>query len=157
MAKIFATSEDVSEMIENKFKETGLNEYGVTLKIMSVTKAKEVIKVSKASATTEFIAKKDGMVQVFVYEAAFERMTDEAKNMLVEMALSNISYDTEKDKIIVETNPFKQIFAMRRKYGDVIVDNLEISSTIIEEIEEEEKERKIAEREAKKEARRNNQ
>lgn len=150
MAKIFTTSDDVVEVVDKQFKETGLEEYGITLKIMSVTKAKEVVKVSKASATTEFIAKKDGMVQMFIYEAAFDRLSDEGKNLLLEMALSNVSYDTDKDKIIVETNPFKQIFAMRAKYGNKIVDELELSNVIIDEIEEEEKQRKLEEKEAKK-------
>lgn len=156
MGKIFTTSDDVLEIVDKKFQETSLNEYGVTLKVMSVTKSKDIIKVSKASATTEFIAKKDGMVQLFIYEAAFDRLPDDAKEMLIEMALSNVSYDTDKDKILVETNPFKQIFAMRKKYGNDILDKMELSSVIIEEIEEEEKEKKIAEREAKKAKKNNN-
>lgn len=156
MGKIFTTSDDVLEIVDKKFKETSLNEYGVTLKVMSVTKAKEIFKISKASATTEFIAKKDGMVQLFIYEAAFDRLPDDAKEMLIEMVLSNVSYDTDKDKILVETNPFKQVFAMRKKYGNVILDKMELSSLIIEEIEEEEKEKKIAEREAKKAKKNNN-
>ena len=124
--------------------------YGITLKTISVTKAKEVFKISKASATTEFIAKKEGMIQLFVYEEAFDRLTDVAREMLIEMALSNVAYDSEKDKLIVESNPFTQVFAMRHKYGNVILDNLELASMIISQIEEEERERKQAEREAKK-------
>lgn len=150
MGKFFTTSEDIVEIIDKKFKETGLANYGITLKTISVTKAKEVFKISKASATTEFIAKKEGMVQLFVYEEAFDRLTDVAREMLIEMALSNVAYDSEKDKLIVESNPFTQIFAMRRKYGNVILDNLELASLIISQIEEEERERKQAEREAKK-------
>ena len=150
MGKFFTTSEDIVEIIDKKFKETGLANYGITLKTISVTKAKEVFKISKASATTEFIAKKEGMIQLFVYEEAFDRLTDVAREMLIEMALSNVAYDSEKDKLIVESNPFTQIFAMRRKYGNVILDNLELASLIISQIEEEERERKQAEREAKK-------
>ena len=150
MGKFFTTSEDIVEIIDKKFKETGLANYGITLKTISVTKAKEVFKISKASATTEFIAKKEGMIQLFVYEEAFDRLTDVAREMLIEMALSNVAYDSEKDKLIVESNPFTQVFAMRHKYGNVILDNLELASMIISQIEEEERERKPAEREAKK-------
>ena len=61
----------------------------------------------------------------------------------------------QEDKLNVDTNPFNQIFSMRRKYGNVILDNLELASMLILQVEEEEKERKQAEREAKK-AKKNN-
>ena len=150
MGKYFTTSDDIAEIVNRKFQETRLGSYGVNLKTLSVKKAKEVVKVSKASAATEFIAKKDDMIQLFIYEEVFDRLTDEVKDMLIEMALSNVSYDSEKDKLNVDTNPFNQIFSMRRKYGNVILDNLELASMLILQVEEEEKERKQAEREAKK-------
>ena len=155
MGKYFTTSEDISEIVNRKFQETGLSGYGVNLKTLSVKKAKEVVKVSKASAATEFIAKKDDMIQLFIYEEVFDRLPDEVKDMLIEMALSNVSYDVDKDKLNVDTNPFNQIFSMRKKYGNVILDNLELASMLILQVEEEEKERKQAERDAKK-AKKNN-
>jgi hypothetical protein len=72
------------------------------------------------------------------------------------MVLSNVAYDTEKDKLMVDMNPYNMLFRLRQKYGDVIMDNLELASVIMTEIEEEEKARKEAEREAKK-AKKNNQ
>lgn len=150
MAKLFKTSDDILELVNRKFQETQLNNYGLTLKTISVTKAKDVVKVSKASATTEFIAKRDGMIQLFIYETVFDRLPDRTKEMLVEMALSNVSYDSEKDKVNVESNPFRQLFAMRQKYGDSIMDDLELSYRIIDEVEEEEREKKREERENKK-------
>lgn len=155
MSKYFTTSDDIAEIVNRKFQETGLSGYGVNLKTLSVKKAKEVVKVSKASAATEFIAKKDDMIQLFIYEEVFDRLPDEVKDMLIEMALSNVSYDIDKDKLNVDTNPFNQIFSMRKKYGNVILDNLELSSMLILQVEEEERERKQAEREAKK-AKKNN-
>ena len=155
MSKYFTTSDDIAEIVNRKFQETGLSGYGVNLKTLSVKKAKEVVKVSKASAATEFIAKKDDMIQLFIYEEVFDRLPDEVKDMLIEMALSNVSYDVDKDKLNVDTNPFNQIFSMRKKYGNVILDNLELASMLILQVEEEEKERKQAEREAKR-AKKNN-
>ena len=150
MGKFFNTSEDVIETISNKINEMGLNNYGITFKIMSTNKSKEIIKVSKASPATEFLTKKDSIIQICVYEAAFDRLTDDAKDILVEMALSNISYDLDKDKLTVESNPFIQLFNTRKKYGENVLDKLELSYLIIKEIEEEEKERKQAEKENKK-------
>lgn len=142
MGKIYKTSDDIVELVESKFDETGLDTYGLNLRVMSVNKSKDLIKVSKANAATEFLVKDQDIIQVFIYEAAFDRLPDDAKNMLVEMALSNISYNSEKDKIIIDNNPFNQIFAMRKKYGDVILDKIELASMIMAEIEAENKEKK---------------
>lgn len=154
MAKIFETSEDIARLVEEQFDNIGLETYGIKVKVMSVTKAKEVIKATKASAATEFLAKKDkgieSIIQVQVYEAAFDRLDDKTQDMLIEMAFSGISYDSEKDKINVDSNPYNAIFRMRRKYGNEFIDKLETSFIVMETIEQEEKERKEAEKAANK-------
>lgn len=146
---LFETSNDIAEVIENAFDEAGLTNYGINLKIMSTSKAKDVIKVSKASATTEFLAKKDGMVMVTVYEAAFDRLDGESQKILTEMAVSNVSMDLEKDKVNVETNPYIQLFNMRRKYGERADNVLEAAYAAIQQILEEEKAAKEAKKQAK--------
>lgn len=150
MAKLFKTSEDVVELIEDKFSETGLEPYGINLKIISTVKAKELMTLTKESAKTEFLAKSQDMVSIIVYEALFYRLDDAAKIMLTEMYLSGVSYDSEKDKITVDRNPINLILNMRRKYGDGILDKIEQVQLIMEEIIEEEKEKKRQEKEAKK-------
>jgi hypothetical protein len=72
----------------------------------------------------------------------------------MEGAISNISYDTDKDKLNVESDFAREIFRMRRKYQNY-VDVAEESYIVIETIEEEEKQRKEAERLAKKEKKNN--
>lgn len=146
---LFETSNDIAEIIENAFDEAGLTNYGINLKIMSTSKAKDVIKVSKASATTEFLAKKDGMVMITVYEAAFDRLDAESQKILTEMAVSNVSMDLEKDKVNVETNPYVQLFNMRRKYGERADNVLEASYAAVQQILEEEKAAKEAKKQAK--------
>lgn len=141
--KLFETSNDIRELIQAKFEETGLPQMGLNLKIMSTTKAKNVLKVSKAGATLQYLTKKDAFL--IVYEEAFDRLSDEFKEKLVEGAISNIAYDTEKDKLNVEGDIAKEIFRMRRKYENY-VDILETSYVVILEIEEEEKERKEQEK-----------
>ena len=51
--KLFDTSTDIVEMIDDKFEEIGLAVYGLDLRVISTTKSKDIIKVSKASATAE--------------------------------------------------------------------------------------------------------
>lgn len=150
MAKFFETSQDIAELVQSKWEETGLAQMGIELKLISVTKAKNVLKASKAGATINYLTKKDAFL--IIYEEAFDRLSDEYKERILEGALSNISYDTDKDKLNVETDIAKELFRMRRKYENYI-DIMEASYLVINQIEEEEKERKEAEKAKKAAAR----
>jgi hypothetical protein len=152
--KFFETSADIAELCQSKWEETNLAQMGIELKLLSVTKAKNILKASKAGATINYLTRKD--VFLVIYEEAFDRLSDEFKEKLIEGALSNVSYDTDKDKLNVETDIAKEMFRMRRKYENYI-DIMEASYLTIEQIEdeerqkkEEEKARKAAAREAKK-------
>ena len=150
--KIFETSADIVELAQEKFEDTGLPQMGVDLKVLSVTKAKSVLKVQRANAATHFMTKKD--ILLTVYEEAFDRLSDEHKNLLMEGVISNISYDTEKDKLNVDTDFAKEILRMRRKYPNY-VDIAEETYLVIDQIEDEERQRKEEERLAKKEKKNN--
>ena len=144
MGKIYETDEDIVKMVEDQFAKTGLESYGLNLRVMSLTKAKDMIKVSKASAATEFIAQKEDMVQVFIYEDAFALMDEKSQLLLIEMALSAVSFDSEKEKINIESNPFVPLFNMRKKYGEVAVTVLEASYLAIKQLEDSKKNNTIA-------------
>ena len=148
--KIYETSADIAELCQAKWEETGLAQMGIELKLLSVTKAKNVLKASKAGATINYLTKKDAFL--IIYEEAFDRLSDEYKERILEGALSNISYDTDKDKLNVETDIAKELFRMRRKYENYI-DIMEASYLVINQIEEEEKERKETEKAQKAAAR----
>ena len=90
---------------------------------------------------------------MFIYEEAFEKLDDKAQKMLIDMALSNVSYDTEKDKLVVETNPYASVFQMNKKYGEDFLKSLELSYFIIKDIEEEKKRQKEEEKARKKQNR----
>lgn len=149
MSKIFETSEDLSNIGQSKFVETGLSEVGVRLKVLSLTKSNVAAKVQKANATTNFISHGQIDLVLYLYEDVLYRLDEDTRGRLIEGALSNASYDTEKDKLNIDTNPFGEVIRMSKKYHNYVND-LEAVSLAIEQIAEEAKERKIAEREAKK-------
>jgi hypothetical protein len=155
MAKIFETSKDFLELAQSKFEDAGLM-HTVSLRVLSTKKAKNVLKVSRANAILNGVTRDD--VVLIIYEEALDRLSDEFKEKLMEGVFSNVSYDSEKDKVIVENDIAKEIFRMRRKY-DNYVDILESSYVAMEQIEEEEKQRKEEEKARKAEekaAKRNN-
>lgn len=148
MAKIFSTDEEIVQLVQDEFEETGLPQLGVNIKVMSVTKANEITKVSRASATTQHLTHTSDLVTLFIYEEAFDRLTDEYKKLLIKGALSNVSYDTEKDKLNVDTTRYGEFVRMRRtnpEYADAI----ETGFLVIEQIADEEKERKESEKKQK--------
>jgi len=150
MAKIFETAENIVEMVEEIFTNAGLSNYGLGLKVLSLTKARDVVKISRASATTNYLTKNKVDLTLFIYEEAFEKLPETSQRMLIDMVLSNVSYDIEKDKLNVETNPYMQIFQMTKKYGEEFLHTLESSYFIIRQIEEEKKEQKEMEKQNKK-------
>ena len=142
MGKLFDSSEYVVEMVSEEVSKVVLESIGITVKTMSLTKAKDIIKVSKANATTEHLAKCDDMVCVYVYEQAFERLDEEAQRKFVEMAISSVSYDSEKDKINIVSHPYLNLFRMCQKYGEEFVNTVEAGYLAIQQIEDEEREEK---------------
>ena len=137
--KIFETSQEFVDLALDKFDETTLPQIGINLKVISVARAKQILKVTRANPTTQFLTNKD--IILTIYEGAFDRLSDEYKEKLMEGALSNVTYDFDKDKLNVDNDFSREIFRMRKKY-DNYVDIAETSYHVIEEILEEEREKK---------------
>lgn len=163
MAKLFKTSEDIYSFIDNVWQETELPMLGVELKIISTPKAKQVLKLSKASATTEYLLRQDSVLTLVVYEEAWDRLSDLNKILLVKGVFSVVSYDREKDRLNIDNRPYADLFNMRHtkdangnEYLDMYDNTLETASLAISQIEDEEKERKEAEKEAKRQKKKNN-
>lgn len=151
MSKIFETSEDLANLGQNKFIETGLSDVGIRLKVLSLTKSNVAAKVQKANATTNFISHGQIDLVLYLYEDVLDRLDEDTRARLIEGALSNAYYDSDKDKLNIDNSPFGEVIRMSKKYPNYIQD-LETVQLTIEQILEEEKERKAAEREAKKAA-----
>jgi len=150
--KIYETSADIAELCQAKWEETSLPQMGMNLKIMSVVKGKDVLKVGRANATTEFLTKNSDIITLYVYEEAFERLSDEFKLKLMEGVLSNVSYDTEKDKLVVDNSRYGELLRMKRKYPNYC-EIIETSVMVIDQIAEEERQRKEEEKARKAEER----
>lgn len=149
MSKFFETSEEYVDLAQQEFERVGLGQIGIDLKCISITKSNSVLCASKASAITEFRTHTSDTVHLIIFEEAFSRLSDEQKKILMEGCISNISYDTEKDKLQIDNSQYGELIRMRHKYQNY-ADIIEIAQAAIDQVAEEEKERKQAEREAKK-------
>ena len=149
MAKIFKPSDETIDFVEQHFAETGLERF-ITLKVIGVSKQSQVFNVSKANGLIEYIGNLDDAIVVSVYEEAFDRLDDNTKTLLIRDALAQVSFDDEKEKLIVSKPQISVTVGGRQTYGERLIDAVETSIHVIDAIEEEIKERKAAEKEAKK-------
>ena len=152
--RFFEPSSDIVEWIEEKFSETGLYNF-IQLKVLGISKQSQVFNVSKASGLVKYIGNLDDAVVITVYEEAYDRLDEQSRELLLEDAIAQISYDTEKDKLVVTKPQINITVGGRRKNGEALINAAETSIVVIESIEQEEKEKKAAEREAKKAAKKN--
>lgn len=151
MAKFFEVSDDTQELFDKMVNDKGLVHY-MNLKCLGTSKSKKLIEVKRCPPLGEQIAKKDSVVCVIIFEEAFDRLSDEIKEVLLDDALSTIRYDDEKDKIIIGAPSITVTVGGRQKHGDLLVNYAETAVLVMQQIEDEkkeEKERQKAERAAK--------
>lgn len=149
MAKLGKLSEDTVELIENIISETGLDNY-ISVKTYAVKKSKEVIKIKKAGPIEGELAKDESTVFIIVYEEAFDRLDDDAKETLMRDAINNIIFNPENGKVSIGAPRITVTTWGLQKFGDNLLRAAESAVAAIEQIAEEEKERKQFEKENKK-------
>lgn len=149
MAKLGKISDETNELIENIIAENGLDNY-VTVKTYAVKKSKELIKIKKAGPIEGELTKDEQTVFIIVYEEAFDRLTDDMKEILMRDALNNIIFNTENGKVSIGAPRITVTTWGRQKYGEDLLNAAETAVLAMEQIAEEERERKQAEKESKK-------
>ena len=153
MAKLFKTSDDIYEFITNEWSNTENSKIGVRLKVISTQKAKQILKLSKASATTEYLIREQDVLTLVVYEEAWDRLSEMNKILLLKGIFSVVSYDTEKERLIIDNRPYADLFNMRHtkdangnEYLDKYDNALETCALLLQQIEDEQKQAKEEEK-----------
>lgn len=112
---------------------------------------KDVIKIKKTSEPMEVKLDGEDMIDVYIYEAAFDLVDDGTRRIWIENAMSQVNYNMEKSKVVLNKEPtITATIGMLNKYKGVIVQKLELATETIRQIKEKEKEAKAAEKESKK-------
>ena len=149
MAKLSQVSQETQELVDKVVEESGLVHF-MNIKCLSITKQKQVVKVSRANATTEYFGNCPDTVILYIFESVLDRLTDEQKELVIRDAVNQIFFDSDKDKIIIKPPQICATVKKKKKWGNKLIDTLETCVHVMEEIEEEEKERKEAEKNKKK-------
>lgn len=143
-------SPDTERLVQEVAQEMGLIQMGVEFQALNIKKAKEVVKVQKASEVTEILSDKENLVVVICYEDAFDRVDEKERWMWIRQALDKVSYDPERDKISLTTPMVSVPLGFYQKYGNLALQNAELALLTIQQIEDEVRERKEAEKALKK-------
>lgn len=152
MAKYSKCEEDVQQMVRNIAIDRGLDQF-MDFEALYVPKAKEVVTVSKASAIAEYLSNRDDLILVFIYAEAFDMVDDKTKDMWLRMAIDQVSFDSEKDKILIGCPMISVPVGFYQKYEKIAVDMALLGQLTIQQIidkKQEEKERQKAEKILKK-------
>ena len=153
MAKTLSVaSEEYVKLVNEVVAETGLDRMGVDFQVYNLLKTKnEVVRVQKANEIAEILTNREDLVIVAIYEKAFDKVDVKAQRIWLESALAKVSYDNEKDKLVIGGEPTLTIpLGMYHKYDKLAVDMAELEQLTLQQIRDEEAEEKEKQKELKK-------
>lgn len=147
-------SRELDEALEKKVKElasaAGLREQGITIEPIALNSKKSYGEVIKANELVTLFTGDSDMVCVAINERLFLELDDQSQNVLIESLLSQIWYDSEKDKIVITKPELNVGLGMYHKYKEIAVQKLELAYYTLQQIEDKRKSEKEAKKAAKK-------
>lgn len=147
-------SRDLDESLVEKVKELstryGLSESGIKVEALSLNKlGNQVGEIVKGNDLLKLHTGKD-YVAIALNQACFDVVDDQTQEMWIEELLSQVYYDAEKEKVIVNKPEITITAGMYNKYKELAVDKAILAQLTVEQIKEQEKERKEQEKLLKK-------
>ena len=166
MAKYSQATKEVEDLVVEISNELGLEHLGVDFQPIFVNKSKEVCKVVKANELFEYTSKRDDLVFVVCNQDAFDGsdpqghpyVDEKTKYLWLRTEMDKVSYDTEKDKLVIGCPSITLPVGLYEKYKAEDKDTLLIQNALlgqytlakIEQDKKEEAERKKALKTSKK-------
>ena len=136
-------NQDLETKVKNLATEMGLKSQGINVEVCGLKKSKKDIGlVLKGNDVVERFTNDPSLVLIALYEKAFERVDEQTQDMWIMSLLNQISYDLEKDKVIVTKPEINVSLGMYRKFGDLSIKKAELALLTIQQIIDEEKEEK---------------
>ena len=150
-------SRELDETLERKVKDlanaAGFREMGITVEPIRLNSKKSYGEVIKANELVTLFTGDADMICIAVNEELFENLDEQSQDVLIESLLSQVFYDSEKEKISIIKPELNVGLGMYHKYKEVAVQKLELAYYTLQQLEEKRKEEKAAKkaaREAKK-------
>lgn len=139
-------SRDLDEKYVKKIKEmvavTGLRECGVTIEPICLNSKKSYGEIIKSNEFVKLFTGDDNMVGLALNQELFDTLDEQTTTVLIESLLAQISYDYEKEKVIITKPEISVGIGMLHKYKEVAVQKLEAAYYGLQQIEQKKKEEK---------------
>lgn len=148
MSKITKASDDVTNAIQSVVDKMGLTLYARFF-ALNITGQKQLVKVTKASPTTEYFSNTVDSIIVYVNEEIYDMLEPKQRNMLIANALYGVNYDLEKDKLNVNQPELGISMQGYQQYGSDLVDAAEAVQLAIQQLKERKEEEKAAKKKKK--------
>ena len=130
MAKFFKADESIVKVVDEIANELGLAQYGIDFETLDVVNLKEVVKIVKANEYAQYLSNRENLILVLINGEAFDLLPDgpdehgvDNKYMWLRLAMEQISYDSEKDKINIGCPTLTIPVGCWEKYGKATVDS----------------------------------
>jgi hypothetical protein len=122
MGKYNQLFEDHEEMFTKLITNADLNRY-MSVAVLSNNTAKKLYTITKPNDLHTYRSGDD--VIIIINEKIFEKLPPEQQLIAAESAVSFISFDTDKDKIVITKPDFEAHRKMLKQYSFEIIDSFE--------------------------------
>ena len=153
MAKYSKASEEVERLVEEIASELNLDNFGVDFQPIFINKSKDVCKVVKANELFEYTSKREDLVFVVCNQDAFDGADpqghpyadEKTKYLWLRTEMDKVSYDTEKDKLIIGCPQITLPVGLYEKYKEegkdaALLQNALLGQYLLAKIEQDKKE-----------------
>lgn len=152
MAKYSIAPADIQKIVTDVANENGLAQIGIDFQALVTVKGKDVIKVVKANEFTEIVSERSDLVFVLIRQDVFDAVDEQTQYMWVRAEMEKITYDSEKDKIIIGVPSITVPATFYEKYKEKAIESALLQIYTLAQIMDKEK----AEKESKKKGKKNN-
>lgn len=116
MAKFEELFEDVQELFDEVIEITELSRFGVQIKVITNDKQREIGKVQKTNDLVKYLGGGIDVV-IVINQLIFAQLPKDMQEMVAIELLTYVSYDDEKDKVIISKTDVNTFKGVLRKYG----------------------------------------
>ncbi|MCL2312972.1 MAG: hypothetical protein FWC41_10895 [Firmicutes bacterium] len=152
MANYFPMSEDMQKLVDETLEKDNpyLARIGLDFVYLGVDKQSSIIQITKSSPLLNYIAKKEEMIFVIIYEEAFDRLELEQQKLIIANALNAIEFNSETGKTTINNKGCELNEGIYLKYREKVVLSIFAGHHAIKQIEEEKKEEKKTSKKSRK-------
>ena len=156
MAKFFKADESIVKLVDEISHELGFSQVGIDFEVLDVVNLKQVVKIVKANEYAEYLSSRENLILVLVNGEIFDMVPEgpdengvDNRYMWLRLAMDEIAYDDEKDKITIGCPKIEVPVGCFEKFGKAAVDSALLAQYTLAQLAEK-KEQEKAERAAQK-------